>query len=244
MSFFTQIFQNKIDRFLNIDDYINPKYAPDSLLRALKSKNECDYLRKKLNSKTHNIYKILKRLTICSLILIHSNKYYDLIADIQLVLSGNKWIDREFIEPYYLFLKKLCFSNEMYQDTKKLCPLPVGKNMEMLFYNMGLLKMLFRVVAKMPLLGRYYKQKNELVVGIFINTIAIHAQKLYISFRQILGHMIQNPRVHIPTKQDQMMMKTVLRDELPQINQQIKKIFLDKYFYPLGKGIGIKLFRP
>jgi hypothetical protein len=24
----------------------------------------------------------------------------------------------------------------------------------------------------------------------------------------------------------------------------MKKIFLDKYFYPLGKGIGIKLFRP
>jgi hypothetical protein len=36
----------------------------------------------------------------------------------------------------------------------------VGKNMEMLFYNIGLLKMLFRIVAKMPLLGRYYKPKN------------------------------------------------------------------------------------
>lgn len=24
----------------------------------------------------------------------------------------------------------------------------------------------------------------------------------------------------------------------------MKKLFLDKYFYPLGKGIGIKLFRP
>jgi len=23
----------------------------------------------------------------------------------------------------------------------------------------------------------------------------------------------------------------------------MKKLFLDKYFYPLGKGIGIKLFR-
>lgn len=34
----------------------------------------------------------------------------------------------------------------------------------------------------------------------FINTIAIHAQKIYISFRQILGHMIDNPKTHIPTK--------------------------------------------
>jgi hypothetical protein len=24
----------------------------------------------------------------------------------------------------------------------------------------------------------------------------------------------------------------------------MKKLFLDKYFYPLGKGIGVKLFRP
>jgi hypothetical protein len=48
----------------------------------------------------------------------------------------------------------------MYQNTKRQCPMPVGKNMEMLFYNISLLKMLFRIVAKMPLLGRYYKSKN------------------------------------------------------------------------------------
>ncbi len=24
----------------------------------------------------------------------------------------------------------------------------------------------------------------------------------------------------------------------------MKKLFLDKYFYPLGRGIGVKLFRP
>lgn len=39
------------------------------------------------------------------------------------------------------------------------------------------------------------------------------------------------------------MMQAVLRDELPSINEEMKKLFLDKYFYPLGKGIGIKLFR-
>jgi hypothetical protein len=39
------------------------------------------------------------------------------------------------------------------------------------------------------------------------------------------------------------MMQVVLRDELPSINEEMKKLFLDKYFYPLGKGIGIKLFR-
>ena len=90
----------------------------------------------------------------------------------------------------------------MYQNTKKLCPMPAGKNMEMLFYNIGLLKLLFRIVAKMPLLGRYYKSKNEEIVCNFVNTIAVNAQKIYISFRQILGHMVENPKVHIPTKND------------------------------------------
>lgn len=121
--------------------------------------------------------------------------------------------------------------------------MPVGKNMEMLFYNIGLLKMIFRIVAKMPLLGRYYKPKNEQVICSFINTIAIHAQKVYISFSQILIHMVENPSVHIPTKSDEKIMQVVLRDELPSINEEMKKLFLDKYFYPLGKGIGIKLFR-
>lgn len=78
----------------------------------------------------------------------------------------------------------------------------------------------------------------------FINTLAVHAQKIYISFRQILSHMIDNPTVHIPTRGDELVMKSILRDELAWINEEMKKLFLDKYFYPLGKGIGIKLFRP
>jgi hypothetical protein len=40
------------------------------------------------------------------------------------------------------------------------------------------------------------------------------------------------------------MLRTILGDELPYINEEMKKLLLDKYFYPLGKGIGIKLFRP
>ena len=39
-------------------------------------------------------------------------------------------------------------------------------------------------------------------------------------------------------------MRGVLVDELSFINEEMKKLFLDKYFYPLGRGIGVKLFRP
>jgi len=60
-----------------------------------------------------------------------------------------------------MFVKKLSLSNELYQCTKRQCPMPVGKNMELLCYDIGLLKMVFKIVNKMPLLGRYYKDKNE-----------------------------------------------------------------------------------
>jgi hypothetical protein len=35
----------------------------------------------------------------------------------------------------------------------------------------------------------------------------------------------------------------MLEESLPYINEEMKKLFLDKYFYPYGKGIGIRLFR-
>jgi len=60
----------------------------------------------------------------------------------------------------------------------------------MLFYDISLLKLLFRIVAKMPLLGRYYKSKSENTTQAFISTIAVHAQKVYVSFRTNLGTMI------------------------------------------------------
>ena len=37
-------------------------------------------------------------------------------------------------------------------------------------------------------------------------------------------------------------MRTILSDSLIDINEEMKKLFLDKYFYPYGKGIGVKLF--
>lgn len=39
MDFFTQIFESKIDRYLDPDEPIDPKVSPDSLIKALKSKS-------------------------------------------------------------------------------------------------------------------------------------------------------------------------------------------------------------
>lgn len=76
MDIFTQIFDNKLDRYLNTIDSINPKQSPDSLIKILKSKSESKYLKKKLSQPTKNIFKLCQRLTICSLLLIYSNKFY------------------------------------------------------------------------------------------------------------------------------------------------------------------------
>jgi hypothetical protein len=77
-----------------------------------------------------------------------------------------------------------------------------------------------------------------------INTLAVHAQRIYVSLRVILVHVIENAKVYLPTREHELVMKGVLCDELPMINEEMKKLFLDKYFYPLGKGIGLKLFKP
>ena len=79
MQFLTQIFENKIDKFLSIEEVINPKNSPDSLIKALKNKDDYRYFEKRINSKTNNIFKLFKRLTICSLLVIYSNKFYDLV---------------------------------------------------------------------------------------------------------------------------------------------------------------------
>jgi len=59
-----------------------------------------------------------------------------------------------------------------------------------------------------------------------------------------LCHVIENPKIYLPSRDHEMIMKSILCDELPFINEEMKKLFLDKYFYPLSKGIGLKLFKP
>ena len=95
----------------------------------------------------------------------------------------------------------------------------------------------------MSLIGRYYKQSNSKVTCAFVEAIAVQAQKLYCCLKNILIEMLNNNRKYIADKNDEKIMKEVLAESLPQVNQEMKKLFLDKYFYPYGKGIIVKLFR-
>lgn len=53
----------------------------------------------------------------------------------------------------------------------------------------------------MPLLGRYYKTQNDMIVSNFINILAVHAQKIYVSLRVLLAHIIENHKIHLPTRE-------------------------------------------
>ena len=39
------------------------------------------------------------------------------------------------------------------------------------------------------------------------------------------------------------MMKQILCVDLPWVNEEMKKLFLDKYFFPYEKGYGVKLYK-
>jgi hypothetical protein len=41
----------------------------------------------------------------------------------------------------------------------------------------------------------------------------------------------------------QPIMKAILEECLPIINEEMKKLFLDKYFFPYSKGITLKLLK-
>lgn len=131
----------------------------------------------------------------------------------------------------------------MYIESKTLM-IRKGEAKEVLFYSINMLKLLFKVVEKMPFLGRYYQQKNKEVINTAVEVIALQAQKLYGSFKFALAEILYQREYYIRSTEDEIIMRGILADELPLINEEMKKLFLDKYFYPLGRGIGVKLFRP
>ena len=72
----------------------------------------------------------------------------------------------------------------------------------------------------------------------------MQAQKLYGYFKSCLNEILYRKEVYIKNKEDELILRGVFGEELIYINEEMKKLFLDKYFYPLGRGIGVKLFRP
>lgn len=120
-----------------------------------------------MKKKTQNGFKIMRRQSLAHLLLIHTNTMYDFVGNFteEFLKSSNEWLNDNVIIPYYIFLKKVVSSEELYSSIKS------GKiefNFEKMFYLHQLFSELFRVVRKMPLLGRYYKDKHNALASSFI----------------------------------------------------------------------------
>ena len=64
----------------------------------------------------------------------------------------------------------------------------------------------------MPLIGRYYKTKNNSVISSAIEIIALQAQKLYGCFKLYLCEMLNHPLAYIKSKQDEIIFRGILLD--------------------------------
>lgn len=87
---------------------------------------------------------------------------------------------------------------------------PKGKAFEMLFYTTNMLHLLFRIVEKMPLLGRYYKQQYTAVICSAVETIAAQGQRLYGGFKHALTEILYRKEEYIRNKEDENIMRGML----------------------------------
>lgn len=74
--------------------------------------------------------------------------------------------------------------------------------MQMLFYSINMLRLLFKVVEKMPLIGRYYKNKNDQAISSVIEIIAVQAQRLYDSFKNSLSEILINREYFVKNRKE------------------------------------------
>ena len=81
-----------------------------------------------------------------------------------------------------------------------------------------MLKLLFKVVEKMPLIGRYYKNKNNQVISSAIEIIAVQAQRLYDSFKYSLSEILINREYFIKNRKDENIIRVILMEDLIFIN--------------------------
>jgi hypothetical protein len=93
-----------------------------------------------------------------------------------------------------------------------------GQAFEMLFYCTNMLHLLFRIVEKMPLMGRYYKQQHSAVICSAIETIAAQTQRLYAGFKHALTEILYRREDYIKSKEDEGIMRGILVEELSTIN--------------------------
>ena len=213
-----KLFDSELDRCLDIDNYVDCRSSPERLLRELKIPSEVKKLTKHMQGSSQNPFKIMRLLSVLNLLMIYDTRWFELVEEtLRLRASRDEWLNNRFIEPYYRFLVKCCTSREMYTAMRSHSHKKVGV-LDSLFYAINMLRLLFKVVEKMPLLGRYYKPKNNGTVSSAVEIIALQAQKLYGSFKFALTEILYHKERYISTREQEKYMRGVLVDELTYIN--------------------------
>ena len=99
----------------------------------------------------------MRRLSFVHMLLIYSPDVQDLIEEFleNPNESSDDWLNQQCVFTYYHFLKRVVSSSEMYNQIRD----SFGNHFsfERIFYINHLLLDLFKIVHKMPLLGRYFK---------------------------------------------------------------------------------------
>lgn len=165
-----------------------------------------------MESNSTNPFKFIKLLSVCNLLLIYSKDWYEFIEEnLKLKTSKDDWLNSKFIEPFHRFIIKCCASKDQYATMKSGFS-KKGEAIEGLFYSINMLKQLFKIVEKMPFLGRYYKPTVNAVVSSAVEIIALQAQKLYSYFKACLTEVLYRREFYVKDKDDELIMRGVFSD--------------------------------
>lgn len=110
-----------------------------------------------MKKKTQNGYRIMRKLSFAHMLLMYSQDMFELVEEFleDLMESSDDWLNKQCIHTYYFFLKRVVSSRELYIEMKEI--FATKFSFDCIFYINHLLTDLFKIVHKMPLLGRYYK---------------------------------------------------------------------------------------
>lgn len=198
------------ETFLRLDEKFDPRICPTGILDELKHTSKRKKCMKEITRKTTNGYRIMRRLSFVHMLLMYGSDSYGLVEEFleSPNESADNWLNQQCISTYYHFLKKATASRELYAQVKDLYV--TSFCFEKMFYINNLLLDLFKIVNKMPLLGRYFKENNEIVTCNFIETIAVQAQKLYMPYKAMLQELLSNHKKYLVTREDEQMVKVIL----------------------------------
>ena len=94
------------------------------------------------------------------MMMIYSPDVYDLVEEFveKPNESTDDWLNQQCVYTYYRFLRRVVASREIYNQLRD--NFSIHFSFEKVFYINHLLVDLFKIVHKMPLLGRYFKENN------------------------------------------------------------------------------------